>query len=143
MAAAGREFSEHGCIWICVAESLALTPTRRAPRSVQEGTRFFLKVRVIESFEVEGFVTFVSVTRLRLRSNWSLVPVMWETRKITRQARRTSGFLGGRLLSEAKKAFWTLTAWEDGSAMNVFRTQGAHGDVMPKLLEWCDEAAVV
>jgi hypothetical protein len=63
--------------------------------------------------------------------------------KITRQARRSSGFLGGRLLVESRKVFWTLTAWEDGAAMNVFRTQGAHGGVMPRLLDWCDEASVV
>ncbi len=88
-------------------------------------------------------MALVSVTRLRVRSTWYLVPFMWEAMKIMRQAQRTSGFLGGRLLVEAKKVFWTLTAWEDSSAMNVFRTQGAHGGVMPKLLEWCDEASVV
>jgi hypothetical protein len=78
-----------------------------------------------------------------MRSTWYLVPFFWEAMKIMRQAQRTSGFLGGRLLVEAKRTFWTVTAWEDSSAMNVFRTQGAHGGVMPKLLEWCDEAAVV
>ncbi len=88
-------------------------------------------------------MALVSVTRLRMRSKWYLAPFLWEIMRITRQAQRTSGFLGGRLLVEAKKVFWTLTAWEDGSAMNVFRTQGAHGGVMPKLLDWCDEAAVV
>ena len=88
-------------------------------------------------------MTFVSVTRLRMRSAWYLAPFLWETTKITRQARHTSGFLGGRLLRESNGAFWTMTAWEDGSAMNVFRTQGAHGGVMPKLLDWCDEASVV
>lgn len=88
-------------------------------------------------------MALVSVTRLRVRSAWYLAPFFWRTMKITRQARRSSGFLGGRLLVEAKKVFWTLTAWEDGAAMNVFRTQGAHGGVMPKLLGWCDEAALV
>lgn len=88
-------------------------------------------------------MALISVTRLRMRSAWYLAPFMWENMKITRQVRRTSGFRGGRLLVEARRVFWTLTAWEDGSAMNVFRTQGAHGGVMPKLLEWCDEAAVV
>ena len=88
-------------------------------------------------------MALVSVTRLRMRSAWYLVPFMWEAMKIMRQAQRTSGFLGGRLLVEAKRVFWTVTAWEESSAMNVFRTQGAHGGVMPKLLEWCDEASVV
>lgn len=88
-------------------------------------------------------MALVSVTRLRVRSAWYLAPFFWRALNIMRQARRTSGFLGGRLLVEAEKTFWTLTAWEDGAAMNVFRTQGAHGGVMPKLLDWCDEASVV
>jgi hypothetical protein len=88
-------------------------------------------------------VTFVSVTRLRVRSVRYLPLFFWRALKTARQAERTSGFLGGGLLVEAKRVFWTVTAWEDSSAMNVFRTQGAHGGVMPKMLEWCDEASVV
>ena len=88
-------------------------------------------------------MALVSVTRLRVHSAWYLAPFLWRAMKIMRQARRSSGFLGGKLLVDAKKTFWTLTAWEDGAAMNVFRTQGAHGGVMPKLLDWCDEASVV
>ena len=88
-------------------------------------------------------MVLVSVTRLRVRSSWYLASFFWRNMRIMRQVQRTSGFLGGRLLVEAQKVFWTLTAWEDGSAMNVFRTQGAHGEVMPKLLHWCDEAALV
>ncbi len=88
-------------------------------------------------------MALVSVTRLRVRSARYLFAFLWKALKTARQAQRTSGFLGGRLLRESNGAFWTVTAWEDGAAMNVFRTQGAHGGVMPKLLDWCDEAAVV
>src|SRR5579864_1537428 len=88
-------------------------------------------------------MAFISVTRLRMRSTRYLPPFLWEAMKITRQAQRPSGFLSGRLLVEGKRVFWTVTAWEESAAMNAFRTQGAHGGVMPKLLEWCDEAAVV
>ena len=88
-------------------------------------------------------MVLVSVTRLRVRSAWYLASFFWRNMKIMRQVQRTSGFLGGRLLVDAKKVFWTLTTWEDGAAVNVFRTQGAHGGVMPKLLDWCDEAALV
>ncbi len=88
-------------------------------------------------------MALVSVTRLRVRSARYLLAFLWKALKTARQAQRTSGFLGGRLLRESNGAFWTVTAWEDGAAMNVFRTQGAHGGVMPKLLDWCDEAAVV
>jgi hypothetical protein len=85
----------------------------------------------------------ISVTRLRVRSLGYLLQFIWEALKSARQAEHSSGFLGGRLLRNAKNAFWTLTAWKDETAMNAYRTGGAHRGVMPKLLIWCDEAAVV
>ncbi len=85
----------------------------------------------------------ISVTRLRVRS-WSYFPqFVWQSLKSARQAERSPGFLGGRLLRNPKNAFWTMTAWKDESAMSAFRGSGAHGSVMRKLLDWCDEAAVV
>jgi hypothetical protein len=36
-----------------------------------------------------------------------------------------------------------MTAWNDQVAMNTYRTGGAHRRAMPKLLNWCNEAAVV
>jgi hypothetical protein len=86
---------------------------------------------------------FISVTRLRLRSLRYLLPFVWQTLKVARQAQHTTDFLGGRLLRKAKNTFWTVTAWEDEAVMRGYRQRGAHGPVMPKLLEWCDEAAVV
>jgi hypothetical protein len=88
-------------------------------------------------------MAFISVTRLRVRSALYLPEFLWDTFQSVRQAERTSGFLGGRLLVNAGRVFWTLTAWQDDSAMNAFRTGGAHRKAMPKLLDWCDEAAVV
>jgi heme-degrading monooxygenase HmoA len=60
-----------------------------------------------------------------------------------RQVKRSPGFLGGRLLVNSGYVFWTMTAWQDEAAMNAYRTSGAHRQAMPKLLNWCDEAAVV
>ena len=88
-------------------------------------------------------MAFISVTRLRVRSFGYLPQFVWETLKAMRQAEHSPGFLGGKLLRNAKNAFWTLTAWTDEAAMNAYRTGGAHRGVMPKLLNWCDEAAVV
>jgi len=83
------------------------------------------------------------VTRLRVRSFIFLAQFFRRTFKSIRQAERSSGFLGGRLLVNAKNVFWTMTAWEDQAAMNAYRTGGAHRRAMPKLLNWCNEAAVV
>jgi heme-degrading monooxygenase HmoA len=85
---------------------------------------------------------FISLTRLRVRS-WRYLPqFVWQSLKASRQAQRAGGFLGGRLLIEARNTFWTVTAWKDDAAMRAYRNTGAHGAVMPRLLDWSDEASV-
>jgi heme-degrading monooxygenase HmoA len=88
-------------------------------------------------------MAFISVTRLRVRSFLYFPGFLWDTAKSVRQLQRSSGFLGGRLLVNAPFVFWTMTVWQDEPAMNAYRTGGAHRRAMPKLLNWCDEAAVV
>jgi hypothetical protein len=85
---------------------------------------------------------FISITRLRVRSLFYLPAFLWRTTGSLRQSQRSRGFLAGKVLREAKNVFWTATAWDDDAAMNAFRTSGAHGQAMPKLLDWCDEASV-
>jgi quinol monooxygenase YgiN len=87
-------------------------------------------------------MAFISLTRLRVRSLRFLPQFVWQVLQTVRQAERAAGFLSGRLLREAKNTFWTITAWEDETAMRAYRNEGAHRDVMPKLLDWCDEASV-
>jgi hypothetical protein len=82
-----------------------------------------------------------SVTRLRVRSVRYLPPFVWETFLSQRQALRAPGFLGGRLLLDAHRTFWTLTEWEGERAMKAFRGTAPHAKVMPRLVEWCDEAS--
>jgi heme-degrading monooxygenase HmoA len=86
---------------------------------------------------------FISVTRLRVRSFVYLPQFFWYTIWSIRQAERSSGFVGGGLLRNTKNVFWTVTAWKDEAAMNAYRSGGAHRGAMPKLIHWCDEAAVV
>ena|ERR1700730_13452423 len=82
-----------------------------------------------------------SVTRLRVRSVRYLPPFVWETFLSQGQALRAPGFLGGRLLLDARRTFWTLTVWESERVMKAFRGTAPHAKVMPRLVEWCDEAS--
>ena len=84
---------------------------------------------------------FVSVTRLRIRAGRFVPAFVWGTLQSRRQVRRAPGFLGGRLLVDVGRTFWTLTAWETDKAMKAFRGSGAHAQVMPRRAEWCDEAS--
>jgi hypothetical protein len=85
----------------------------------------------------------VSVTRLHLASLRSLPPFLVYSIRSSRQARRTPGFITGWLGNDSEWGFWTSTVWESAEAMRAFRNSDAHLRVMPKLLTWCDEGAVV
>ena len=85
---------------------------------------------------------FVSITRLHVRS-WRFLPVFFVAAlRSGRQAAAADGNLATRLLRERRNTFWTLTSWSSEAAMKAFMHSGAHGPVMRKLLNWCDEAAV-
>ena len=88
-------------------------------------------------------MALIAITRLRVRSLRYLLPFGWQILLTARQAQRASGFLEGKLIIDAKKTFWTMTAWKGEAAMRDYRNAGAHHRVMPKLLNWCDEASVV
>jgi Antibiotic biosynthesis monooxygenase len=87
-------------------------------------------------------LALISLTRLRLVSPRFLPAFAWHTVRAILQARRAPGFLGLRLLVDRRLTFWTMTAWEDLAAMKRFRSSGAHRKAMPRLVGWCDEAAV-
>jgi hypothetical protein len=87
-------------------------------------------------------MTFISVTRLRIRSAFFLPPFFWGNERAARQLARSPGYLGGKLLIDRHRTFWTVTAWDDEAGMRAFRSSGAHRQVMPRLLSWCDEASI-
>ena len=69
----------------------------------------------------------ISVTRLRVRS-WRYFPeFVVLSLKVVKQAERSAGFLGGKLLRNVGNVFWTMTVWKEEAAMNSFRKEGAHG----------------
>ena len=69
-------------------------------------------------------MVFVSATRLRVRSVFFLPQFFWHTFRSQKQAKSTSGMLGGRLMLEARWVFWTVTVWESEGAMRTFRGSG-------------------
>lgn len=88
-------------------------------------------------------MTFISVTRLRIRSVWFMPRFALHAINSQRQCRQAQGFLGGSLLPDRKLTFWTMTLWQDQAAMRAYMAAGAHLKAMPKLQKWCDEASVV
>ncbi|HEV2705994.1 MAG TPA: antibiotic biosynthesis monooxygenase [Pyrinomonadaceae bacterium] len=88
-------------------------------------------------------MALISITRLRIRA-WRFLPAFLVYSLLSaRQSKRAPGNLGLMLLRDANRAFWTATAWRDEAAMRAFMMSGAHRRAMPKLLDWCDEAALV
>jgi len=85
---------------------------------------------------------FVSITRLRVRSWRSLPSFFIQTFRSARQAKVAPGNLAVSVLRDAHLAFWTRTVWSEEAAMRSFMLSGAHRGGMPRLVEWCDEAAV-
>jgi hypothetical protein len=88
-------------------------------------------------------MTFVSVTRLRVRSAWFLPAFIFYAVRSLRQARKSVGCLAADVRREKALVFWTRTWWADLPAMRSFIGSGPHRTVMPKLQEWCNEASVV
>jgi len=84
----------------------------------------------------------VSITRLRVRSFRYLPAFLLGALRSAREVKYASGNLAVSVLSDANLAFWTRTLWTDERSMRAFMLAPAHRRVMPKLLQWCDEAAV-
>lgn len=84
-----------------------------------------------------------SITRLRLRSLFTLPAFARATRAIAEQCGASPGFIDGAVLAEGRLVFWTRSTWESANAMKAFRDSGVHLEIMPKLMAWCDEASVV
>ena len=86
---------------------------------------------------------FISVTRLRLRSWVYLPPFIVRSFRAIQQSTKAEGNLAVTTLRDQRNTFWTITSWSSEDSMRAFMRSGAHGAAMKKLLDWCDEAALV
>ena len=87
-------------------------------------------------------MTFISLTRLRIRSLRFMPFFVFHTLRSLRQIKKAPGFLHGGLLPDRGLTFWTMTAWDTQESMRQYMTTGSHKQAMPHLLHWCDEASV-
>ncbi len=88
-------------------------------------------------------MSFMSVTRMKVRAPRYLPAFGVATLRVVHQARRSPGFVGGQLVTEPSGAFWTVTVWADRASMRRYHDSGAHRRTMPKLKAWAGEASAV
>ena len=88
-------------------------------------------------------MALISVTRLRVRSLRYLPGFFFYALRSSRQTKRAKGNLALGVLNDANLTFWTRTAWQDERTMREFMMTPPHRKAMAKLLDWCDEAALV
>ena len=84
---------------------------------------------------------FVSVTRLRVKSIFYLIPFMRANEASVKELKSSSGLLMGKELIDKKLTFWTITLWEDEDSMKKFRGSLSHRNAMQHLPKWCNEAS--
>lgn len=85
---------------------------------------------------------FVSITRLHVRDPAFVEQFVNDAIAADGQARAAPGNLFVELLAEPTDIYWTKSMWVDRAAMRAFMTSGPHGESMPRLRAWCDEAHV-
>ena len=83
---------------------------------------------------------FVSITRLRLKSIFSLPAFLSANSASIKQLLITEGYVAGKELTDKGLIFWTLTLWNADADMKSFRNSPPHRKAMQKLPDWCNEA---
>lgn len=84
---------------------------------------------------------FVSVTRLRVKSIFYLIPFMRANEASVKELKVSTGLLKGKGLIDKKLTFWTITLWEDEASMKGFRGSSSHRNAIQNLPKWCNEAS--
>lgn len=84
---------------------------------------------------------FISITRLKVKSLFYLIPFLRANETSAKQLVKVSGFIAGKELIDKSLTFWTLTIWDSDSNMREFRNSSSHKKAMQKLPYWCSEAS--
>ena len=84
-----------------------------------------------------------AITRLRLRRLYLVPLFLLGAFRSKRQALGSDGCLAADVRMIGARVFWTRSLWRDTNAMRAFMRSGTHRTVMPKLIDWCDEASLV
>lgn len=84
---------------------------------------------------------FVSVTRLRVKSIFFLIPFMGANEASVKELKESKGLIKGKELIDKHLTFWTITIWENEASMKDFRGSPSHRKAMQQLPEWCSEAS--
>jgi len=84
---------------------------------------------------------FVSVTRLRVKSLFFLIPFIRANEASVKEIKISKGILKGKELIDKKLTFWTVTIWENEESMKKFRGSIVHRNAMQQLPIWCNEAS--
>jgi len=85
----------------------------------------------------------VSITRLRVRSQWYLPLFLVHAMRTMSQAQNAEGIASVETRFEKNNVVWTKTIWQDENWMKKYRGSGAHQIAMRLLSEMCSEASVV
>src|ERR1700736_1746658 len=88
-------------------------------------------------------VSFIVVTRLRLRDPEYRDEFGGSAFPVVDQANNSVGILAAEVLADANETYWSRTAWTDRDAMSRFVTSEPHLATMGHLSEWCDEATFI
>lgn len=84
---------------------------------------------------------FISVTRLRVKSLFYIIPFMRANEASVKELKIAEGLIKGMELIDKKLTFWTITMWQDEASMKGFRGSPSHRIAMQHLPNWCNEAS--
>jgi heme-degrading monooxygenase HmoA len=93
--------------------------------------------------EGDDVMSMVAVARFRLIS-WALLPrFLVENEKAIQQARKSRGFIKGKLLAEPTRAMWAISIWDSEDSMRNYYLTGNHRVAMAKIADYACEACAV